>query len=66
MKANELLINMDILKHYPEKEMINPANEIINRVFNNREQESIRTKLVNDWDDMVAFMIRQVDKYKKP
>jgi predicted glycosyltransferase len=65
MKANELLMNMKILKHYPERQMIDPVNSIIRNGFNNNEQQLIRNKLFEDWDDMVSFMVSQVNKYKK-
>lgn len=65
MKANELLMDMKILRHHPEKQMLSPANEIIRQSFDTREQEGIRKRLAESWDDMVQFMMTQVNRYKK-
>ena len=65
MKANKLLMNMNILKHFPGKEMIDPANEYIGNGFNETAQQNIRHQLAEDWDDMIVFMMKQIHKYKK-
>jgi predicted glycosyltransferase len=65
MKANELLINMNLLRHCPQQAMVEPANAIISNGFNGNHQSEIRNKLLNEWDDMISFMMKQVNKYKK-
>ena len=64
MKANELLIKKDLLKHLPLNNAIKYINERIGKDFNEAEQFQVRTKLLNEWDDMVGFMKSQINNYK--
>jgi predicted glycosyltransferase len=65
MKANQLLMEMGILKHFPGIEMIAPVNEMTQDPFNKSAQDKIRHQLVEKWDDMNAFMMKQIDRYRK-
>jgi uncharacterized protein len=65
MKANELLTKMGYLQHLPGEQMVLPANQIIQESFNEAEQLATRNYLLNNWDDMIEFMMKQINSYKK-
>ncbi|MET0636788.1 MAG: DUF354 domain-containing protein [Chitinophagaceae bacterium] len=65
MKANQLLIDLNILAHHPGNSALELINSHISKVFDLQEQMRIRSKLLDDWDDMVIFMEDQVNHYKK-
>lgn len=64
MKANEMLMKRGILHHLKGKEAVPLINEIMTNSFNESKQLSIRNDLLENWDDMVDFMKKQIDHYK--
>ncbi|MES2649739.1 MAG: DUF354 domain-containing protein [Bacteroidota bacterium] len=65
MKANDLLADMGFLQHLPLEEMILPANEIIEKAFDQSKQLETRNHLLANWDDMNFYMMQQINRYKK-
>ncbi len=65
MKANEILINMGILKHLPGQQAVPRINQIMDQVCSQREKLRIRNGLMENWDDMIVFMKEQINHYKK-
>lgn len=65
MKANKLLIDEGILYHYPLDTAVNTINELISKPFNCHVQQDTRERLRNKWDDMVEFMNKQIDIFKR-
>lgn len=65
MKANQLLIDLNILKHLSGKSALEDINLISEKNFNNIEQDNIRENLLHNWDDMIVFMNDQINYYKK-
>ena len=63
MKANEMLIKMGILDHFPVEEAITPINDYILCQSDKNRQEKIRLDLLTTWDDMNEFMENQILKY---
>lgn len=64
MKANELLMQMNILEHLPAGSAVPFINMIIGKDFDPEKQTSIRKQLLEQWDDMTAFMKEQIHRYK--
>lgn len=64
MKANEMLMNLHILKHLPGKEALATINEVVSKDFDKSAQDAIRNQLLENWDDMIDFMKKQIDNYK--
>lgn len=64
MKANEMLMNLHILKFLPGKEALFTINEVVTKEFDKLAQDSIRNQLLENWDDMIDFMKKQIDNYK--
>jgi len=64
MKANELLMGLGLLEHLPQEEAIPFINKTIEEDFQEEKQTSVRDKLLQNWDDMNAFMKKQINKYK--
>ncbi|WP_236252821.1 DUF354 domain-containing protein [Echinicola sp. 20G] len=60
MKANRLLIAKGILDHYSGKSAIPHINRYLKNTFNKEHQTSIRTSLLEEWDDMILFMEKQI------
>jgi uncharacterized protein len=65
MKANQLLIDKDILQHLPQENAIESVNTIIHQPFDHSRQEKIRKNLLKNWDDMTLFMKKQIIKHIK-
>jgi predicted glycosyltransferase len=64
MKANELLIQSGILEHLPGDSALVLMNKVIEAQFDQQKQTSTRIKLLEQWDDMTAFMKEQINRYK--
>ncbi|MCC9138543.1 DUF354 domain-containing protein [Pontibacter silvestris] len=64
MKANEMLMDIGILEHFPGNEAVKFINESIIKNFDESEQIRTREQLLNNWDDMVVFMKEQIHNYK--
>lgn len=65
MKANEYLMPKGLLQHYPEGEALSPVNQYISTDFNPDRQKKVREEMMDEWDDMVEFMINRIEAYKK-
>ena len=65
MKANQLLIEEGVLGHYPVDTAITPINNLLSTPFNICSQYATRERLMEKWDDMVEFMNRQINIFKK-
>ncbi|NDK55592.1 DUF354 domain-containing protein [Pontibacter fetidus] len=63
MKANELLMDLGILKHLPEANAIDYINQQVSIPFDEQVQTAVRTQLLHDWDDMNVFMKEQINNY---
>jgi Uncharacterized protein conserved in archaea len=64
MKANELLMQAGLLKHLPADTGLDYINEVIAHPFDPENQTSTRNQLLENWDDMTAFMKEQINRYK--
>jgi predicted glycosyltransferase len=64
MKANELLIQLNILQHLPGKNAVAFINKNSEKDFDTAEQIKTRNALLEKWDDMTAFMKEQIKRYK--
>jgi uncharacterized protein len=64
MKANDMLIQLDILEHLPTDSALSFINKVIERKFDPEKQTSTRYQLLEQWDDMTAFMKEQINHYK--
>jgi predicted glycosyltransferase len=64
MKANDMLMKRSILHHLPAKDALPYVNEVIEKNFNELKQLEIRRHLLEDWDDMILFMKKQINLYK--
>lgn len=65
MKANRLLIDMKIMDHFPLDAAIEPINLAIERDFDSQHQQSVRTNLLEMWDDMNLFMDQKIKQFTK-
>lgn len=65
MKANQMLMDLNILHHLPGNSGLKEINSVIVKRFDNDHQAKIRADLLHNWDDMVLFMDTQVNRYKK-
>jgi len=64
MKANDLLIQSGILEHLPGIGALSFINSTIEKKIDPEKQVSTRNKLLEQWDDMTAFMKEQINRYK--
>ncbi|AKD04399.1 DUF354 domain-containing protein [Pontibacter korlensis] len=64
MKANEILMGLQVLKHLPAKSAVPFINETITKDFDQEAQLSTRDMLLESWDDMIVFMKEQINIYK--
>jgi uncharacterized protein len=64
MKANDMLIQLQILKHLPADRALGFINKVVAEKFDNEKQVNTRDKLLEQWDDMTAFMKEQINRYK--
>jgi predicted glycosyltransferase len=64
MKANELLMNKNIMEHLPGKSAVPSINHIIQKDFDKCRQINTRNELLEVWDDMILFMKEKIDQYK--
>jgi predicted glycosyltransferase len=64
MKANELLMESGSLKHLPADSALDFINKTIANKFDQEKQTSFRNQLLEQWDDMTAFMKEQINRYK--
>jgi uncharacterized protein len=63
MKANNILIQKDILKHIP---IINVPEYLTNYQWeDNFPQNEFRGKLLSEWDDVTEFIIKEIEKFIK-
>ncbi|MBX7227648.1 MAG: DUF354 domain-containing protein [Chitinophagales bacterium] len=65
MSANNVLIEKGKLSHFAGHLAINPINQMVDLKGNELEQRSFREKLVQDWDDMIQFMVEKVNHFSK-
>ncbi|MDN3671156.1 DUF354 domain-containing protein [Echinicola jeungdonensis] len=65
MKANELLMDKGILKHLPGETAIPWISDILNKKFDQNQQDNQRSQLQENWCDMVEFMKEQIHHFKK-
>jgi predicted glycosyltransferase len=64
MKANEMLIKLDLLKHLPGEDSLPFINNTMDKAFNTCRQAEVRNELLENWDDMNEFMRYQINQYK--
>jgi predicted glycosyltransferase len=64
MKANDMLIQSGMLKHLPGADALPYINKLIASAFDPEKQTSTRDQLLEQWDDMTAFMKEQINRYK--
>jgi hypothetical protein len=64
MKANDLLIQAGLLEHLPGTGALPFINMTIENKFDPEKQFSTRNRLLEQWDDMTAFMKEQINRYK--
>jgi predicted glycosyltransferase len=64
MKANDLLIQLGILKHLPADTALGFITRVIAENFDTEKQNSTRDQLLEQWDDMIVFMKEQINRYK--
>jgi predicted glycosyltransferase len=64
MKANELLMQSGMLAHLPGADALAFINKVIESPFDQKKQTSTRNQLLEQWDDMTAFMKTQINRYK--
>jgi uncharacterized protein len=64
MKANELLMQLDLLQHLPQLAALPYINTAIEADFDASRQLQAREGLLDRWDDMVVFMKQQIHNYK--
>lgn len=64
MKANDLLIHAGMLEHLPGTGALSFINKTIENIFDPAKQCSTRSRLLEQWDDMTAFMKEQIHRYK--
>jgi predicted glycosyltransferase len=64
MKANDLLIQSGMLTHLPGADALPYINKRIGSAFDREKQTSSRNQLLEQWDDMTAFMKAQINRYK--
>ncbi|MBO9200508.1 MULTISPECIES: DUF354 domain-containing protein [Niastella] len=64
MKANDMLKQLGMLEHLPAESALPFINKALEKKFNAEKQTRIRNKLLNQWDDMTAFMKEQINRYK--
>lgn len=65
MKANKLLIDENLLNHYPVETAVIPINDLLAKPFDVCKQHANRERLLEKWDDMVDFMNGQINIFKK-
>ena len=65
MRANKLLMDLGLLEHLPQETAIPFINENIQRELDVNKQTTVRKQLLENWDDMNAFMKKQIINYKK-
>ena len=64
MKANDMLIQSGMLTHLPGTDALPYINKVIGSAFDREKQTSSRNRLLEQWDDMTAFMKEQINRYK--
>lgn len=64
MKANDLLMQLGMLEHLPGDSALAYINKVIESAFDQEKQITTRNKLLDQWDDMTAFMKKQINRYK--
>ncbi len=65
MKANKLLMDLGLLEHLPKESAIPIINTTIQKPLDVNKQTAVRNRLLENWDDMNAFMKKQIMNYKK-
>jgi uncharacterized protein len=65
MKANQFLIEKQLMSHHPGREALDPINALIGRPEKESNQVEVRQALLAEWDDMNVFMENQIEKFKK-
>jgi len=65
MRANQLLIDKELLQHLPGELCLKPINELIKSPIDRERQVRIREQLLEEWDDMIEFMVTKINQYKK-
>jgi predicted glycosyltransferase len=64
MKANDLLMQSGMLEHLPAETALPFINKTLQKKFDVENQTRVRNKLLDQWDDMTAFMKEQINRYK--
>ncbi len=64
MKANQILMDKDMLSHLPGKMALTKINETIEAPINSDLQSNFREKLMFEWDDMIDFMEQKINEFK--
>lgn len=64
MKANELLMQLGLLHHFPQQAALPFINTAIEAEFDTGRQVKARKNLLERWDDMVVFMKKQIHNFK--
>ena len=65
MKANQILIDKNVLLHLSGKPLLSKINEIITAPFDSDYQIQNRENLLNEWVDMLDFMKQKILDFKK-
>lgn len=64
MKANELLMQQNMLEHLPGTTALPYINTTLAQPFDAGKQLDAREALLEKWDDMTLFMKQQIHRYK--
>jgi len=65
MKANQIMINKNMLFHFETEEIIPKINKLLNDDKFHLNQESFRKSLMNEWEDVTDFIIKTAEKFIK-
>jgi hypothetical protein len=65
MKANQIMINKNILFHFEPEGIIPKINKLLNDDTFRLNQELFRKNLMNEWEDVTEFIIKTAEKYIK-
>ncbi|WP_114752527.1 DUF354 domain-containing protein [Pleomorphovibrio marinus] len=65
MRANEFLMPRGLLEHHPGEQALAPINTYIASPFDADGQGKVRQAMNKEWDDMLEFMLEQIEAFKK-
>lgn len=65
MKANQIMINKDILFHFNHENIIPKINELLNDDSFHKNQDAFRLNLEEEWEDVTDFILKSAEKFIK-